>query len=99
MPKRPLSVTLEADNVRWLQGQAAATRARGLSETLDRIVTDARLAGRVRTDSVRSVVGTIDIHPDDPALEGADRHVRSLVGASLARPIAARGGRKARPRG
>jgi hypothetical protein len=82
MAKVPISVTLEADNVRWLQGQAVATRTRGVSETLDRLVTGARLGGRVRGESVRSVVGTVDIHPDDPALDRADRHLRELFDAS-----------------
>jgi len=93
MPKVPISVTLDADNVRWLQGQAVATRTRGISETLDRLVTGARLGGRVRGESVRSVVGTVDIHPDDPALERADHDLRELFDASMPRPVAAPEGR------
>jgi hypothetical protein len=87
MAKVPISVTLDADNVRWLQGQAVATRTRGVSETLDRLVTGARLGGRVRGESVRSVVGTVDIHPDDPALDRADGDLRALFEASMPRPL------------
>jgi hypothetical protein len=98
MAKVPISVTLDADNVRWLQGQAVAARARGVSETLDRLVTGARLGGRVRAESVRSVVGTVDIHPNDPALERADRGLRALFDASLPQPRVTRGGaRKTSP--
>jgi hypothetical protein len=94
MPKLPISVTLDADNVRWLQGQAVATRTRGVSETLDRLVTGARLGGRVRGESVRSVVGTIDIHPDDPGLDRADRDLGALFDASMAQPLPSPRGRR-----
>jgi hypothetical protein len=98
MPKVPISVTLDADNVRWLQGQTVSTRTRGVSETLDRLVTGARLGGRVRGESVRSVVGTVDIHPDDPALDRADHDLRALFDASMSPPIAPRRVRReARP--
>jgi hypothetical protein len=95
MAKVPISVTLDADNVRWLQGQAAATRARGVSDTLNRIVTGARTGGQVQRNSVRSVVGTIDIHPDDPTLERASEDLRALFEASTKRPS----GRRTRTRG
>jgi hypothetical protein len=98
MSKLPISVTLEADNVRWLRGQAVATRARGLSETLDRLVTGARLGGQVRGESVRSVVGTIDIHPDDPGLARADQDLRALFSASMAQPVGTRVRRRSAPR-
>jgi hypothetical protein len=94
MPKVPISVTLDADNVRWLQGQAVATRTRGVSETLDRLVTGARLSGHVRHESVRSVVGTVDIHPDDPALDRADRDLRALFDASMPPPVVTPKGRR-----
>jgi hypothetical protein len=98
MAKVPISVTLEADNLRWLHGQAVATRTRGVSETLDRLVTGARLGGRVRGESVRSVVGTVDIHPDDPALDRADLDLRALFDASMRQPLVTRRGRReARP--
>jgi hypothetical protein len=98
MAKRAISVTLEADNLRWLHSQTALTKARGLSATLDRIVSEARLSGRVPGDAVRSVAGTIDIHPDDPALEQADPAIRSQLKASLRRPPNSRPARRASSR-
>jgi hypothetical protein len=95
MPKRAISVTIDADNLRWLRGRTVATKARGLSATLDRIVSEARLSGRVPGDAVRSIVGTIDIHPDDPSLEGADAAIRSQFEASLRRPPHSRPPRRA----
>lgn len=94
MPKVPISVTLDPDNVRWLQGQAVATRTRGVSATLDRLVTGARLGGRVHGESVRSVVGTVDIHPDDPGLDRADRDLRALFDASMPQPLVTPKGRR-----
>jgi hypothetical protein len=89
MPKKPLSVTLEADNLLWLRGRVASGKRRSLSEALDEVVTAARQAGGTPGD-IRSVVGTIDLAPDDPALERADTHVDDLFSSSLARPVLAR---------
>ncbi|TAK17612.1 MAG: hypothetical protein EPO35_02710 [Acidobacteria bacterium] len=99
MPKKPLSVTLEEDNILWLRGQTAAGKQRSLSEALDVLVTSARQAGYGTTP--RSVVGTIDIASSDPALLRADADVRARVKASIAQPFpgavkAGRGKRKAR---
>jgi hypothetical protein len=88
MPKKAVSVTLERDNLLWLRGQTAAAGSRSLSDTLDRLVTEARLAGRVRADSIRSVVGTIEIADDDPELDQADAYVRGLFQQSINRSIA-----------
>jgi hypothetical protein len=82
MPKHGISVTLGADNLLWLRTQAAAGKRRSLSEALDRIVTEARLAGRVADAAVTSVVGTIDIGGDDPGLDTADAYVGELFGRS-----------------
>ena len=82
-------MTLDADNLHWLQGQTRAARTRSLSETLDRIVAEARRGGRVHENAIRSVVGTIEIHPDDPQLVRADEAVRALFGASITRPVTA----------
>jgi hypothetical protein len=90
MPKRAVSVTLEQDNLLWLQSRATALKRRSLSDALDAVVTDARLAGRVSLESIRSVAGTVDISPADPALEGADDAVRAVFEASLARPMLVR---------
>jgi hypothetical protein len=86
MPKRPLSVTLDADNIRWLKSRAGASRRRSVSDALDRLVTEARLGG-AEPGATRSVAGTVDIAADDPDLEHADQHIRALFAASAARPI------------
>ena len=103
MSKKAVSVTLDTDNVAWLEGQVTATRARGLSGVLDQLVTEARMAGRVDSRAIRSVAGTIDINPADPQLGDADRHVQALFGQSLSRPWIAREQptkrQKRRPRG
>src|SRR3954470_24355826 len=80
-----ISVTLDADNLRWLRGRAGATGLRSVSELLDRLVTAAREGGRVGPP--RSLVGTIDIDPADATLEGADAVVRGLFESSLRRPL------------
>lgn len=84
MPKKPLSVTLEEENILWLRGQAVGGRQRSVSEALDVVVTAARQSRFGATP--RSVVGTVDIAGDDPGLLGADAALRSLVDASLGRP-------------
>lgn len=88
MPKRAISVTLEAGNLTWLRGRARAGGARSVSEVLDRLVTEARTRG-VGGD-VRSAVGTIDIDPSDPLLDTADEAIAALFAASPAWPTAAR---------
>jgi len=82
MPKLPVSVTLDQDNLLWLRGLAAGKKRRSMSEALDEVVTAARLGGRA-AGAVTSVVGTIDIAPDDPQLERADEYVRAAFSASL----------------
>ena len=91
MPKLPLSVTLEQDNLLWLRGRVAAGKRKSLSEALDEILTAARVGGQVA--NARSVVGTVDIAADDPGLERADEHVRAQFAASIARPALVREGR------
>ena len=86
MPKTPVSVTLDTDNLLWLKGQAASGKRRSLSDTLDALVTAARAGAHGRTTS-RSVVGTIDIAKDDPGLDQADAYVRSAIEESLARGL------------
>jgi hypothetical protein len=85
MAKQAISVTLDEDNVTWLKGRAGAAGLRSVSELLDRLVAAARQSGRVGPS--RSVVGTIDIDPNDPLLERADEAVRHLFDASLGRPL------------
>lgn len=87
--KKPVSVTLDQENLVWLRGQAAARRG-SLSAVLDRLVREARLGGRTTPAAIRSVVGTIDIAADDPHLTGADAYVRGLFERSLRRPLLVR---------
>jgi hypothetical protein len=89
MPKQPLSVTLDQDNLLWLRGLTTRGKRKSLSDALDAIVTEARRAGG-ENGPPRSVVGTVDIPADDADLAGADAHVGTLFAASLARPIVAR---------
>ncbi len=89
MPKKPLSVTLEEDNLLWLKGRVAASGRRSLSEALDEIVTAARTGGHGASAS-RSVVGTVDIADVDPGLDGADDYLRTMFEASLTRPVLVR---------
>jgi len=84
MPKRPVSVTLEEDNLLWLRGRMARRKRRSLSDALDEVITAARTSGSL--EASRTVVGTIDL-PDDAGLEQADLFVRSLFEQSLSRPL------------
>ena len=88
MPKRPVSVTLEEDNLLWLRARAVRRKRRSLSDALDEVITAARTTGAL--EASRSVVGTIEIPSGDPELERADQHVRSLFETSLSRPLAVR---------
>jgi len=90
MPKNAVSVTLDADNVLWLKGRTHATGGRSLSDTLDRLITDARTGGRHLEGGARSVVGTIDIDRSDVELAGADEAIRQQFVASIERPWVAR---------
>jgi hypothetical protein len=88
MGKTAISVTLDADNLLWLRGQAGAAGVRSVSELIDRLVTRARAAGPFAP--ARSVVGTIDIDAADPLLADADAAVRDLFVRSLRRPRVAK---------
>ena len=93
MTKQAISVTLHRDNITWLKGRLDATGSKSVSELVDRLVTSARLGGEVAPP--RSVVGTIQIDPSDPTLEGADAAVRALFDQSLGLRVAARARRRA----
>lgn len=80
MRKRPISVTLREDHLVWLRGQSRAARHRSVSETLDRLIAEARAAGRHPDSPIRSVRGTIQILNEDPSLLRADAVVRALFG-------------------
>src|SRR4051812_23428038 len=85
--RKPVSITLEQDNVLWLRAQAAATSRRSVSEVVDQLVTEARQSGRTDAKAVRSVVGTVDLPADDPGLDGADTYIRAQFEKSVRRPI------------
>jgi hypothetical protein len=87
MSKQAVSVTLDAINVTWLRGRVTAGGGRSVSELLDSLVTEARVAGRGADETLRSVVGTIDIDVSDPELLTADEAIRSQFDASLRRPM------------
>ena len=104
MPKAAVSVTLDRDNLRWLEARQRATGSRSLSQTLDDVVTAARKTAGP-PGAVRSVVGTMTISPDDPDLTRADDYLRGLFTASLSRSVGSvnvamegRPGRPGRPR-
>ena len=101
--RKAVSVTLDEDNVLWLKAQAAASAKNSVSEVLDRLVTDARAQGKGDDAAIRSVVGTIDLPPDDD-LQRADGYVRGLFERSLSRPMLVRESgpprrKKRKPRG
>ena len=85
MPKRPVSVTLDENNLLWLRGRMARRKRRSLSDAIDEVITAARASGAL--EAPRSVVGTIDIPVDDPGLEHADVYVRGLFTQSINRPL------------
>lgn len=81
MPKKPLSVTLDETNILWLRGRARSGKERSLSEALDGVVTAARQSGY--GGEMRSVVGTIDLSPEDPDLTTADAALQAMFDAWL----------------
>src|SRR5690349_23654510 len=85
--RKAISVTLSADNLLWLKGQAAQSVRASVSELLDRLVSEARASGWADTSAIRSVVGTVDLPEDDPELASADAYVRSLFAASARQPM------------
>ena len=87
MSKRAISLTLDEANLLWLRAQAAQGRSRSLSDTLDRLIAQARTAGLGAPREVRSVAGTIDLDARDDMLAVARGSVRALFDESLARPL------------
>jgi hypothetical protein len=97
MTKQAISVTLGAENLLWLRGQAHAAGMRSLSAVLDQLVSAARTGGQVHEAAIRSVVGTIGIDDSDPELLGADTAVRALFPALRVAEGAARYSRSRKP--
>ena len=87
--RRAISITLHADNLVWLKGQAAVRTRGNVSEVVNALITEARAAGRTDPAAVRSVVGTIDL-PDDDELNEAGSYVRAMFDRSLTRPMLVR---------
>ena len=79
MGKKALSVTLDSDNVLWLKGRAKLAGG-NVSETLDRVITQARTGTR-HPGRLPSVVGMVDLS-SDPDLKAADAAVREMWGRS-----------------
>src|SRR5262245_45129114 len=91
MAKKAVSLTLDEANLLWLKGR---THERGnLSAAVDDLITAARAGQLGAQAAARCVVGTIDLAADDPGLEHADRAIRDLFAASLARPLLVSDGR------
>jgi len=95
--RKPISITIRDDNLRWLKAQAAATGG-NVSDVLDRLIDRARMRGL--RDATRSIVGTIDLGSDE-AVSEADSYVRAMFDRSLRRPVVAKEprARKRRRRG
>jgi hypothetical protein len=85
--RRPISVTIEENNLLWLKAQAAATSRGNVSAVLDRLVAEARAEGRTDSNAVKSVCGTIDLPASDLDLEEASSYMRDVVDRSLGRPL------------
>ncbi len=86
MNKKAISVTLSPDNLVWLRARTLVEQNRSISETLDRLVRQARSGQDGRLAEVRSVAGSVTIDERDPDLSTADAVVRDLFSRSLARP-------------
>lgn len=78
MNKKAISLTLDPENVAWLETRAKKLGLRSISEAVD------RLLSAIRNPSLapkRSVVGTVKIASEDPGLLAADDYIRSLFGS------------------
>ena len=76
-------LTLDVANLLWLRGLGKGN----LSAAVDGLITAARAVRLGVPGHVCSVAGTLDLAADDPRLEHANRAVRDLFAASLARPL------------
>ncbi len=78
MNKQAISVTLDPSNLVWLRAQTVSSGYRSVSETLDRLIHEARTGSTEKSTLIRSVVGTIQIAESDPDLSTADAAIREL---------------------
>jgi hypothetical protein len=83
MGKRAISITLDNGNLLWLQARAQQVGARSISELVDQLVTEARVAESGPIGTPRSVVGTVKIV--DPTLFEEDQEWPSPRGPAAAR--------------
>ena len=81
-------------DVLWWQdggaGKEGGSASGSVSAVVDRLIREARTAGRTDAAAVRSVVGSVDLPRDDEDLAAADAYVRTVFDRSLARPVAVR---------
>ena len=77
-------MTLDPENILWLKARAHGAPGRSVSETLDRLLLEAR-TGRAAVARSRSVRGTARIDATDPDLARADDAARRLIATSLSR--------------
>jgi hypothetical protein len=73
MRKRTISVSLREEHLVWLRGQSRAARHRSVSETLDRLIAEARMGGRHVEGAMQS---------DRSGVQGPARSVRPRLAAS-----------------
>jgi len=78
MNKQAISVTLDPSNLVWLRAQTVDSGCRSVSETLDRLIHEARTGSTEKNTRIRSVVGTLQIAESDPDLSTADAAIREL---------------------
>jgi carbamate kinase len=85
MNKQAISITLDPANLLWLRAQTLSQGRRSISETLDRLIREARTESKSQESPVRSVVGAVRIAESDPNLDTADTAVREFFSSALTR--------------
>lgn len=98
MNKQAISVTLEVENLLWLQAQTRAQRRRSVSEMLDNLIRQARTKNKNQTSLHRSIVGTMRLVDSDSNLDTADIAVRAFFSTALERQTTIAHGRVAQPK-
>lgn len=98
MNKQAISVTLDVDNLLWLQAQTRSQRRRSVSDMLDSLIRQARARTKNQASSHRSIVGTARIVDADANLDTADVAVRAFFSTALERQTTMAHGHVARPK-
>jgi len=90
MPKVPVSVTLDADNLLWLRARMTGTKRRSLSDLLDEIVNAARTAAHGTSIANVAHAGDGNLHPllitprgDEAARGRAQAAFHDIVNAAI----------------